>query len=71
MTDHNELRHDAADSEAVQAVVDRVLSWHPGAPVDTVRKELEDGLAQVGESMPEEWLQQTAERISHADPAQR
>jgi hypothetical protein len=71
MTDNNELRSDAAESEAVQGVVDRVLSWHPGAPIDTVRQELEDGLSKVGETMPDGWVQQTAERISRADPAQR
>ena len=59
-----------AQSEVVQAVVDRVLSWHPGATVDVVRGELEKGLDEVGETMPEDWLQSTAERISNADPAQ-
>ena len=70
MDEHDELRHHAADSEAVQAVVDRVLSYHPGAPADTVRAELETGLSRIGASMPEEWLDETARRISRADPAQ-
>ena len=71
MSDNSELRNDAADSEAVQAVVDRVLSWQAGAPVDTVKAELRDGLEKIGAAMPAEWTQQTAERISKADPAQK
>jgi hypothetical protein len=67
--ENSDLRHED-DNEAVQAVVDRVLSYQGGAPVETVRKELEDGLAEVGESRPDEWLQDNAERISKADPAQ-
>ena len=70
MSDSSELRHRTEDSEAVQAVVGRVLSYHPGAPADWVRKQLVEGLAEVGESKPESWLQETAERISNADPAQ-
>jgi hypothetical protein len=71
MSDNREIRHDPAANEAVQGVVDRVLSWQVGAPVETVRTELEDGLATIGETMPEAWLQKTAERISTADPVQR
>jgi hypothetical protein len=71
MSDNSDLRDDPAANEAVQAVVDRVLSWQAGAPVDTVREELEEGLGEVGETMPEEWLADTAERISNADPAQQ
>jgi hypothetical protein len=69
MSDNSELR-DVEDNEAVQAVVDRVLSYQAGAPVETVRKELEDGLSSIEESRPEEWLAEQAEAISHADPAQ-
>ena len=69
MTDNSELRHEE-DNEAVQAVVDRVLSWQEGAPVETVREELEKGLSSIGETRSEEWLQDNAERISKADPAQ-
>ncbi len=71
MSDNSELRNDSRANDAVQAVVDRVLSWQAGAPVETVRKELQDGLSDVGESMPEDWLQETADRISRADPAQK
>ncbi len=69
MTDNSELRNED-DNEAVQAVVDRVLSWQEGAPVETVREELEKGLSDVGESRSDEWLQTHAEKISKADPAQ-
>jgi len=69
MTDNSELRNED-DNEAVQAVVDRVLSWQEGAPVETVRQELEKGLSEVGESRSEEWLRAHAEKISKADPAQ-
>jgi hypothetical protein len=70
MSDNSDLRDEPSANEAVQAVVDRVLSWQAGAPVDTVRAELEDGLRETGETMPQTWLTQTAERISNADPAQ-
>lgn len=69
MTDHSELRHQE-DNEAVQAVVDRVLSWQAGAPEETVRQELEAGLAKVGETRSEEWLRTNTTAISNADPAQ-
>ncbi|HYO39507.1 MAG TPA: hypothetical protein VER39_07615 [Nocardioidaceae bacterium] len=69
MSDNHELRHEE-DNEAVQAVLDRVLSWQAGAPEPTVREELEKGLAKVGESRPEEWLSSHARAISSADPAQ-
>jgi hypothetical protein len=69
MSDNTELRNEE-DNEAVQAVVDRVLSYQGGAPEDTVRAELEKGLSEIGESRSEEWLHDHAERISNADPAQ-
>jgi hypothetical protein len=69
MSDNSELRHQD-DNEAVQAVVDRVLSWQAGAPEETVREELEKGLAKVGETRSEEWLGSNARAISQADPAQ-
>jgi len=67
--DNSDLRNEE-DNEAVQAVVDRVLSWQGGAPEGTVRQELEAGLQQIGETRDEQWLQSNAERISRADPAQ-
>jgi hypothetical protein len=69
MTDNSDLRHQE-DNEAVQAVVDRVLSWQAGAPESTVREELESGLQQIGETRSEEWLAENAQAISKADPAQ-
>jgi hypothetical protein len=68
--DNSDLRDEPQANEAVQGVVDRVLSWQEGAPADTVRAELEAGLREVGESMPDAWVQQTADRISSADPIQ-
>ncbi|MFP5369639.1 MAG: hypothetical protein ACLGI3_02670 [Actinomycetes bacterium] len=70
-SDNHDLRHDGEANDAVQAVEDRVLSWQAGAPVETVREELRRGLADVGEHMPDAWVDRTAERISDADPAQR
>jgi hypothetical protein len=69
MSDNSELRNEE-DNEAVQAVLDRVLSYQPGAPAETVRKELEQGLARIGESRSEDWLRTNAEAISNADPGQ-
>jgi hypothetical protein len=69
MSDNSELRH-LEDNEAVQGVVDRVLSWQAGAPEETVREELEKGLLKVGETRSEEWLKANAQAISNADPAQ-
>ena len=69
--DNSELRHDDQADEATQAVVDRVLSWHAGAPEETVREELRKGLQEAGADMPDAWVEQTARRISVADPAQR
>lgn len=78
MTDNEELRNDAAESgahgaaaEAQQAVVDRVLSWHEGAPVETVRQELVKAAAEVGVEVDDAWLDDTARQISEADPAQK
>ena len=70
MTDNTELRNEE-DDEAVQAVVDRVLSYQAGAPDATVRAELEAGLSAIGAERSEQWLSDNAEAISKADPAQR
>jgi hypothetical protein len=78
MTDNEELRNDAAQStvqgaeaEAQQAVVDRVLSWQEGAPVETVREELRKAAAEVGVAVDDTWLDEKARQISEADPAQK
>ena len=65
-----EKRTPGAD-EAVQAVVDRVLSYQAGALEDTVQEELQAGLREIGADMPAEWVARTAARISQADPAQQ
>jgi hypothetical protein len=69
-SDNTELRNEEPDNEAVQAVVDRVLSYHGGSPADTVRDQLQSGLAEIGESRDADWLDRNAEQISQADPAQ-
>ncbi len=71
MSDNSDLRDDDRADEAVQAVVDRVLSWQAGAPEETVREELEKGLQEIGADMPEDWVSDTVARISKADPAQK
>ncbi|HEU4512477.1 MAG TPA: hypothetical protein VFR87_05185 [Nocardioidaceae bacterium] len=78
MTDNEELRNDAAENdargaeaEAQQAVVDRVLSWQEGAPVDTVRAELQKAASEVGVEVDDAWLDEKARQISDADPAQK
>jgi len=71
MSDNSDLRNESEANEAVQAVVDRVLSYQGGAPADTVRAELVKGLSEVHEEMRESWLDETTERISNADPAQQ
>ncbi|GAB2758652.1 hypothetical protein [Nocardioides pakistanensis] len=76
MTDNEELRNEAAatgaqgaEAEAQQAVVDRVLSWQEGAPVETVREELHKAAAEVGVEVDDAWLEEKAREISDADPA--
>jgi len=78
MTDNEELRTDAAEpdahgveAEAQQAVVDRVLSWQVGAEVDTVRQELRRAAQEVGVEVDDAWVEEKAQEISTADPAQQ
>lgn len=77
MSDNNELRDDAAEpdaqgaeAEAQQAVVDRVLSWQAGAEIGTVREELRKAAAEVGVAVDDAWVEEHAQAISTADPAQ-
>ena len=70
MSDNSDLRDEPEANEAVQGVVDRVLSYQAGAPAETVRAELVSGLGDIDEDMPDAWLDRTADRISNADPAQ-
>jgi hypothetical protein len=69
MSDNSELRNEE-DNEAVQAVLDRVLSYQAGSTVENIRTELEDGLSRIGESRSEQWIADNAQAISEADPAQ-
>lgn len=71
MSDNSDLRHDDQADEAVQAVVDRVLSWQAGAPEETVLAELQAGLRAIGADMPADWQASTVKKISRADPAQK
>ena len=71
MSDNSDLRNDDQADEAVQAVVDRVLSWQAGAPPETILAELQRGLREIGRDMPPDWIARTVERISHADPARK
>lgn len=78
MSDNEELRNDAAEDDArgakaevQQAVVDRVLSWQAGAPVETVREELRKAASEVGVEVDDSWLEERAQQISEADPAQK
>lgn len=70
-SDNNDLRAEPQVNEAVQAVLDRVLSYQAGAPVDTVRAELASGCAEIEESVSDHWLDEKAEEIHLADPAQK
>lgn len=77
MDDSAELRTDAAEqdahgteAEAQQAVVDRVLSYQGGAEVDTIRDELRRAASEVGVEVDDDWVDEKAQEISVADPAQ-
>ena len=77
MSDNADLRQDAAEAdahgaeaEAQQAVVDRVLSYNPGAEVDTIRAELRRAAQEVGVEVDDAWVDEKAQEISKADPAQ-
>lgn len=59
-----------AETEAVRGVAERVRSYHEGAPVATVRGELERAAAEAGVTVTPGWLDDTAQEISDADPLQ-
>lgn len=59
-----------AETEAVRAVEERVRSYHEGAPVATVRGELEKAADEAGVVVTPAWLDDTAQEISDADPLQ-
>jgi hypothetical protein len=77
MDDNAELRNDAAEpdahgteAEAQQAVVDRVLSYQAGAEVETIKDELRRAASEVGVDVDDGWVDEKAQEISVADPAQ-
>lgn len=49
--------------EALQAVIDRVVSWQDGATKETVREELARGAAEAQVDLPADVLDDLAERI--------
>lgn len=77
MNDNADLRQHGAESdargaeaEAQQAVVDRVLSYQVGAEVDTIRAELRRAASEIGVEVSDQWVDEKAQEISTADPAQ-
>jgi hypothetical protein len=56
-----------ATVEALQAVVDRVVSWQDGATTQTVREELAKGAREADVSASDALLDEIARRI-HDDP---
>lgn len=58
-----------AQVEAVQAVVDRIVSWQDGATEDTVREELEKGLAQSGVHVPDGFVDEVVRRVADEETA--
>ncbi len=65
-TESNESRQQAT-VEALQAVVDRVVSWQDGATRETVREELAKGASDADVTASDALLDEIARRI-HADP---
>ena len=53
----------AAWLTALQAAVDRVNSWQEGAPVETVRAELEEALAKAGVEVPESFVDRVVDHV--------
>jgi uncharacterized protein YpuA (DUF1002 family) len=54
--------------EVLQAVVDRIVSWQEGADEATVRRELDDALAQAGVDLDEAAKQRVVERVGSESP---
>lgn len=52
-----------AHVEVLQAVVDRVTSWQDGATEETVRKELDDALAQSDADVAQDTRESIVRRI--------
>ncbi|MFL6157741.1 MAG: hypothetical protein ACJ72D_16725 [Marmoricola sp.] len=58
---------DDARTEAVQAVVDRVVAWQHGATDGVVHDELRSGLDEAGVSLDDSEFEQLASAIESAD----
>jgi hypothetical protein len=59
--DQGEVR--SARVEAVQAVVDRIISWQDGATEDVVREELLKGLSEAGVEVPDTFVDEVVRRV--------
>ena len=68
MTDETVDQNTSSDDPRVtvlQAVVDRVTSWHESATDDVVRKELDDALSEAGVDIDDETRNKVVARIAH------
>jgi hypothetical protein len=68
MTDQTVDQNTSSDDPRVtvlQAVVDRVTSWHESATEDVVRKELDDALSEAGVDVDAETRDKVVSRIAH------
>ena len=68
MTDETLDQNTSSDDPRVavlQAVVDRVTSWHESATEDVVRKELDDALAEAGVDVDAETRDKVVARVAH------
>lgn len=61
------MTDEAAQREAVQAVVDRVTAWQHGATEGTVVEELRKGLDEVGVTLEDGDVQALADAIEAGD----
>ncbi len=66
MTSQSTGQDQPAETEALQAVVDRVTSWQDGATEETVREELVKGVDEAGIEVPATVLDELAGRIHAA-----
>lgn len=54
--------------EVLQAVVDRIVSWQEGSDHQTIRKELDDALAEADVEVDEDTRERIVERVSGETP---
>ena len=67
MTNDSSSTEQSAQTEAVQAVVDRVAAWQHGATDGTVHEEIRKGLDEVGVSLETGQVDAIAEAIEADD----